>query len=238
MPKLAGFDPSVTHIGWVIIDEDNTGKAAVLEAGTFQTSPKDGLLVQRLLMQQERVKQLLISRKIDFVSMEAPVLQEHSTEMLFALNQFLHQVFLDLKIFMIHLQPSTLKKYAYPNMDPDEVTKQHMTHQAKKELGMIGKRFSEHVADAYFAGKIGLKFYQWYFQHKFKDEDLSEHERTIFCGKYTFVKGEKKGLTEYTGIIYRENERFFDYRKQTQDSQEIQKEIQNGGQNFNAGRIL
>ena len=235
---IAGFDPSITHIGWIIFDETKTGPRAVLEAGTFQTSPKDGHLIQRILMQQERIKLLLTSRNVNFISMEAPIWKDYNSEMLFALNQYIHQVLLDMKLFMIHLQPSTLKKYAYPDMDPDEVTKSHMTHQAKKELHRMGKRFSEHVADAYFAGKIGLKFYQWYFLHMFSDDDLTEHERNLFCGKHTFTRGAKKGLTEYTGIIYRENERFFDYRNQHRDTQAIIKEVQNGGEDFNTGRIL
>jgi Holliday junction resolvasome RuvABC endonuclease subunit len=235
---IAGFDPSLTHIGWIIFDQEKTGAKAVLEAGTFQTSPKDGHLIQRLLMQQERIRLLLTSRKVSFVSMEAPIWKDWNSEILFALNQFIHQVLLDLKIFMVHLQPSTLKKYAYPELDPNDVTKSHMTHQAKKELNRMNKRFSEHVADAYFAGKIGLKFYQWYFLHMYSDDDLTEQERNLFCGKHTFVKGEKKGLTEYTGIIYRENERFFNYKNQTRDTQAIFKEIQDGGQNFDTGRIL
>jgi hypothetical protein len=129
---------------------------------------------------------------------------------------------------MIYLQPSTVKKYAYPDMDPDNITKSHMTHAAKKELGLMNRRFSEHEADAYFIGKIGLKYYQWLFLKKFSDQDLTEIEQHLFCGKHTFVKGIKKGITEYTGIIYKENERFYDYTKQTRTPQILKWETQNG----------
>ena len=123
-------------------------------------------------------------------------------------------------------------------MDPDNISKHHMVHAAKKELDLMNRRFSEHAADAYFIGKIGLKFHQWYIQHKIKDEDLTDRERDLFCGKHTYVKGLKKGITDYTGIIYRENECFYDYPKQIRTSQILTKEVSDGWQDLiNSGRI-
>lgn len=236
---IASFDPSITHLGWVIFDETKTGKGAVLEAGVFKTRPADGLLVQRLITQRERMKLLLTKWDINFVSMEAPYWQDFNTELLFALNQHLHEAFLDLGVFVIYVQPNTAKRYALPKMKMADITKHHITHKAKKELGLMGRVFSEHIADAYFVGKIGLKFYQWYFMKKFKDSDLSEYENKLFCGKHTFKKGLKKGLTEYTGLIYRENDQFFDYRKQKRDSKKIMEEIRDGGEeSFHSGRLF
>lgn len=236
---IASFDPSITHLGWVIFDETKTGKGAVLEAGVFKTKPTDGLLVQRLITQRERIRSLLMTWDIKFIAMEAPYLRDFSTELLFALNQHLHEAFLDQQTFVLYVQPNTLKRYALPDTKMEEITKHHITHQAKKELGLVGRVFSEHVADAYFVGKIGLKFYQWYFMHKYKDSDLSEYEHRLFCGKHTFKRGNKKGLTEYTGIIYRENSQFFDYRKQKRDSKKIMEEIRDVGQEtFHSGRIF
>ena len=235
---IASFDPSITHLGWVIFDENKTGKEAVLEAGVFKTRPADGLLVQRLITQRERVRLLLTTWNVGFISMEAPYLQDFSTELLFALNQHIHEAFLDHQIFVVYVQPSTLKRYALPDMKMVDITKHHITHQAKKEIGLMGRMFSEHVADAYFIGKLGLKFYQWYFMHKYKDNDLSEYEQKLFCGKHTFKRGKKKGLTEYTGIIYRENDQFFDYRKQKRNSVKIMEEIKDGGkEGLHSGRI-
>lgn len=236
---IAAFDPSITHLGWVILDENKTGKRSVLEGGIFKTRPIDGLLVQRLITQRERLRSLLTSWDIKFIAMEAPYWQDFNTELLFALNQHLHEAFLDEKIFVIYVQPNTLKRYALPKMKMEDISKHHITHQAKKELGIMGQRFSEHVADAYFVGKIGLKFYQWYFMRKYKDSDLTEYEHKLFCGKHTFKRGAKKGLTEYTGIIYRENDQFFDYRKQKRDSTNIMEEIKNGGEEtLYSGRIF
>jgi hypothetical protein len=42
------------------------------------------------------------------------------------------------------------------------------------------------------------------------------------------VKGAKKGITEYNGIIYKENDQFFDYKKQTRKTTDIISEVKNG----------
>lgn len=224
---IAGFDPSLTHLGWVLMDESKTGKDAFIGFGTFITDTSDGLRVQRLIKQRERVKHFLLTNKVGFVSMEAPILEDFSSELLFALNQYLHEVFLNLGIYVLYIQPQSLKKYAVPDMNPNDVGKHHMVHQAKTELQRHGKRFSEHCSDAYFAAKFGLRYHQWLFQKKFRDDELNDYEREQFCGKHTFIKGPKKGQTEYTGIIYRENDQFFDYSKNKRKTAEIIQEVEN-----------
>ena len=79
-----------------------------------------------------------------------------------------------------------------------------------------------------------------------KDDELPERLHELFCGKKTFKRGPRKGVTEYRGIIYRENDQFFDFTKQTRRPktirEEILKEIAHGGKNgqgyFDACRIL
>jgi Holliday junction resolvasome RuvABC endonuclease subunit len=203
------------------MDENKSGKDALMDFGTFATDTGNGLRIQRLITQREQVRKVLEEKSIRFVSMEAPYLRDFNTELLFALNQFIHEVFLNLQCFVIYFQPTALKKYALPNMKSDEVTKHHMVHQAKTELDKQGKRFSEHVSDAYFAAKIGLRFFQWYIFKTLQDKDLSEWELDYFCGKHTYVRGEKKGITEYYGLIYRENEQFFDYRKHAKNTSQL-----------------
>jgi len=224
---IAGLDPSITHFGWTLVDESEGG-VALLESGTFKTNPKDGLLVQRLIMQRERVRHFIQSRSIRFISMESPYFMDFSTEMLFALNQFIHEVFLDLGVFVLYIPPMRLKKFAVPDVNPQEVTKSHVVNAAKSELDKFGKRFSEHEADAYFAAKIGYRFYQWHILKSLTDDNLTEDEKQLFCGKHTITRGPRKGITDYTGIIYKENDQFFDYSKNGRKTKEIIKEIIDG----------
>jgi hypothetical protein len=225
---VASFDPSLTHFGWVLLDETKEGKESFLNSGTFKTDPSDGLLVHRLVLQRERVRKFLLDNNIRFVAMEAPYWKDFSTELLFALNQYVHEVFLNLDMFIFYVQPQSLKKFACPGIKIKDITKHHIVHQAKTELEMHGKRFSEHVSDAYFAGKLGVIFHKWFIQKTLADEDLPVYLREMFYGKHTFVRGTKKGLTEYNGIIYKENDQFFDYKKQTRKTQTIISEVDNG----------
>jgi hypothetical protein len=225
---IASFDPSLTHFGWVLFDETKEGKDSLLSFGTFKTDTSDGLLVQRLILQRERIRTLILKNNIEFITMEAPYWQDFSTEILFSLNQYLHEVFLNHNIFVLYIQPTSMKKFACPNLKAHEITKHHVVHQAKTELEKHGKRFSEHVSDAYFIGKIGNLFYKWYISKTIDEKALPEYLKELFAGKHTYVKGTKKGLTDYNGIIYKENEQFFDYRKHNRKTQTIINEVSNG----------
>jgi len=222
---IAGLDPSLTHFGWVLLDELKQGPEALLHYGMFKTEPSDGLLVQRLVTQRERVRKFLTDNRITFVSMEAPYLQDYNTELLFALNQFIHEVFLDLSIFVLYIQNHNLKRFACPSIKPRDMTKHHVNHAAKTELGLEGKRFAEHCADAYFAGKFGSIFYRWHILKTMKDEDLPENVKDMFIGKHEYTRGKKKGIIDYYGIIYRENEQFWDYTKHNRKTQTIIEEV-------------
>jgi hypothetical protein len=94
-----------------------------------------------------------------------------------------------------------------------EIHKAQMIERAKDLLGLHGKRLSEDEADAYHVSKIGFRFYKWFIEKSITETDLEPYEYKSFCGKHTFTRGMKKGVTEYTGFIYRENEMFFDYKK-------------------------
>lgn len=225
---IAAFDPSLTHFGWVLLDETKDGKDVLINSGTFITKPTDGLLVQRIIMQRERIKKFIEDNNISFIAMESPYWGDFNTEILFALNQFIHEIFLNLGIFVLYIPPSSLKKFAYPEKNPNDITKHHMIHRAKTELDKHGHRFSEHVSDAYFSGKFGIIFYRWYVLKQIRDEDLPEYLLELFAGKHTFIRGSKKGITEYTGIIYKENDRFFDYSKQNRKTINIINEVRNG----------
>ena len=157
--------------------------------------------------------------------MEAPIWDANSSELLFALNQFVHEIFLNLNVFVLYFQPFVLKRFACPSIMPKDVTKNYVTDAAKTQLNLHGKRFSEHLADAYFVGKLGGIFYNWHFTKKMKDEDLSPYIRELFDGKHTYTRGQKKGFTDYKGIIYRENELFFNYCKQKKKTESIIQEI-------------
>jgi Holliday junction resolvasome RuvABC endonuclease subunit len=211
MALILGLDPSLRKAGYVVLDPDKPD-SEVEDKGLLKTSSIDGILVQKLVKQAERIGDLLEKYNISFVGMEAPFFEANNTEMLFALNQYIHRVFLEHGTYVVCFPPSMLKKLTFPNISASDVGKPHMIHQAKTMLNLHGHRLAEDVADAYWAGYFGKRFYNWRFAKVLKDEELGEYERGVYSGTHTYVRGKKKGVTEYTGIIYRENELFFDFK--------------------------
>jgi len=216
MPFIMGLDPSLAKAGYVIIDTDDfmkDGVFTVVEKGMFKTSSSSGVLVQRLTQQGESVRSLIKKYNITFVAKEAPAFEGFNTEILFSLNQFIHRVFIEESIFVVEFPPQQLKKLVFPNKKVHDIHKVQMTEFAKTKLNMLGGKLSEDEADAFWAGYFGVLFYKWAIEKSIEEEDLDPYVLETFAGKYTFKKGAKKGITEYTGIIYRENESFFNYKK-------------------------
>ena len=212
MAYILGLDPSLAKAGYVVLDTD-APDSEVVERGLFKTSTADGILVLRLLKQQRQITEIIQKYDIKFVSMEAPYYGGWTAEKLFALNQFIHKAFLDLGNYVVAFPPQQLKKLVFPKEKVTNIHKPEMIDKAKTALGLQGKVLSEDVADAYWAGISGKKYYKRYIVEETTDEDLNDYEISVFSGKHTYTRGAKKGVTDYTGIIYRENELFWDFEK-------------------------
>jgi Holliday junction resolvasome RuvABC endonuclease subunit len=212
MGFILGLDPSLQKAGYVVLDI-NKPDNIVEDKGLLKTSTNDGILIQRLIKQISQIENKIKSYDISFVGMEAPFFGAGSTEMLFALNQFIHKLYLDLGIYAVCFPPQMLKKLVFPHESVSEIHKPHMIDRAKTILELHGKRLAEDVADAYWAGIFGKKYYNWHIRKILTDEDLGDYEYKCFKGSHTFVKGSRKGDIDYSGIIYRENELFFDFKE-------------------------
>jgi Holliday junction resolvasome RuvABC endonuclease subunit len=212
MPYILGLDPSLKKAGYVVFDIDKPD-TIVEEKGLLKTSTEDGILVQRLIKQVSQIESLLKKYNISFVGMEAPYFGGGSAEILYALNQFIHKMYLDLGTYVVCFPPQMLKKLVFPSGNVSEIHKPHMIDRAKTALGLQGRVLAEDVADAYWAGIFGKRYYNWRIRKIITDQDLGEYELSTFKGTHTFVKGAQKGITEYSGIIYRENELFFDFKE-------------------------
>jgi Holliday junction resolvasome RuvABC endonuclease subunit len=212
MPYILGLDPSLQKAGYVVLDTSKPDNV-VEDKGLLKTSTTDGILVQRLIKQVSQIEGKLKSYNISFVGMEAPFFGAGSTELLFALNQFIHKLYFDLGIYTVCFPPQMLKKLVFPEGNVSEIHKPHMIDRAKTALNLHGKVLAEDVADAYWAGIFGKHYYNWHIDKILKDEDLGKYEFQAFKGTHTFVKGTRKGDTDYNGIIYRENELFFNFKE-------------------------
>lgn len=227
MPNILGLDPSLKKSGYVVIDT-NKNDSVTEDRGLLKTSKNDGILVQRLIKQTQQVEDKLNEFDIKFIGMEAPFFDAFSTEQLFALNQFLHRMFLEKEIYVVCFPPQQLKKLVFPDVSVQEIGKPDMIDKAKTALNLQGYRLAEDTADAYWAGIFGKRFYKWFFEKSITDSDLGNYEKNVFCGSHTFTRGAKKGTTEYKGIIYRENELFFDFKKIKRRNLDASQKKENG----------
>ena len=212
MPLILGLDASIKKSGFSILDTDAPDYELV-DRGRLRTSRSDGILIQRLIKQYEQIKELMDRYSIDFVSMEAPYFGGDESEHLFALNQFIHKLYLERGTFVICFPPQQMKKLAIPEKSVNDVHKVQMTAAAKDKFNLHGHVLTDDEADAIWAGHLGKLFYNWHFTKTLPEEKLHPLVRKAFCGTHTYVKGAKAGSTDRTGMIYRENELFFDFKK-------------------------
>ena len=216
---MLGLDPSLKKSGFVVLDTDKPDNE-VVEKGLLKTTIGDGISVQRLIKQAGQIEDKIKKYGITYIGMEAPFFGADNTELLYALNQYLHKVFLEHGMFVVAFPPSMLKKLAFPDESASTIGKPHMIDRAKTMLDLHGRRLAEDVADAYWAGYFGKRYYKWHIEKSLSTDELGEYEQKAFCGKHTFTRGKRAGVTEYRGIVYRENELFFDFKviKRRQDN--------------------
>ncbi len=212
MSFILGLDPSLRKAGYVVLDISGPDDVLV-DKGLLKTSDEDGILIQRIIKQQTQIRNKLLEYDIKFIGMEAPFFGGNEAEHLFALNQFIHQIFLEQGSYVVAFPPQQLKKLTIPSLKVTEIHKSNMIDAAKTKLNMHGQKLAEDIADAYWAGYFGKKFYKLVIDKTLKETDLNKYEREVFCGKKTITRGARKGATDYTGYIYRENEMYYDFKK-------------------------
>lgn len=204
--RVLGLDESITSFGWCVLESNK-----IIDKGTFKTDPRTGLMLQRLMLQRDRVKDLIKRFNIKYIGIEAPLQNVRSSEILYALNQFLHEIFLNEKLNVVQFAPLKLKALAIPTMLPTKVLKSDMVDLMKKEIGSE-KRIKHDIADAYFAAKFGNFWWEW-LTEKTDFSKLPLHVQQSFKKEHTFTRGKKKGFVEKSGIYYRKNSQYWVYKE-------------------------
>jgi len=79
-----------------------------------------------------------------------------------------------------------------------------------------GGRWNHNEADAYLAGVLSGRFWDL-LEGVITEADLTPVELNYFTRTHTFVRGKKAGRTVRTGMIYREQDRFFPWGSSPQE---------------------
>lgn len=208
---ILALDVSYRKTGYAVIDTSKKGTERLVERGRLKTRPRSIFLI-RLLDLEQKLEQLLAkySHSITHVFLEAPYDNGDESERLFATHMTYHRVFYKYSMVATQFSVKQIKKFATGNGDAD---KADMKVAMMKLWDIHGVDLPDDEADALAVAEMGHFYYHRYVSKTLSDEGLPELLVQVFSGKKTYTRGDKKGLTEYSGTIYKENRDFFDYGK-------------------------
>lgn len=215
--RVLGLDPSLTNFGWCVYD---TVTKTVPAHGRFQTSART-LFIDRYMDLRTNLTNLILSDETrpDKIGCEYPIFNDLYSEGLYGLFLFNCEVFRTQKQDVVFFSPGQLKARAREHLDRPmgwKMEKSDMVESAKSLLS-TSKGWNHNEADALWAAYLGSRF--WEFQMGvISDSDLTEVERKMFTREYTYVRGKKAGKTVKTGILHREDERFFQWSQDNTES--------------------
>jgi hypothetical protein len=225
--KCLGFDPSLTNFGWALHDTSASGQARCVARGRFQTSAKT-LYIDRYVDLRERVRALVRELKPDRMGIEYPVFNDLFSEGLYGLFLYTSEALRLERQDVVFWSPLQVKAHARDSIvrPPKwKMDKPDMIEAARKDTGKGVWNHNE--ADAYLVARLSARFWQFY-EGDLSVEVLTETEQKFFVKEHTFTKGKRAGETVRSGVLYREDDRFFQW-SQTQevdDGQEASRSIQ------------
>lgn len=205
-----GIDPSMTGFGWCVHDSDQEGPRRVVDRGVLR-SPSDSVFVYRYIGLRENVRALLNDFDVRIVGVESVAFGEQWSEGLYALFVYVNEAIFDCAKDVVHFDPGTVKFLT--KGDPKrkgKMFKSDMVAKARQDSGV--PKWNHNEADAYHIARFAARF-QLFAQGDLQLSDLDASEKHVFAREHTFVKGKRAGETERTGMVFRENERFFRFSK-------------------------
>jgi len=214
---VLGLDPSLTNFGWAVHDTNGHGQSRCLARGRFQTSAKT-LFISRYINMRESLRALVQSAKPDKVGIEFPVFNDLWSEGMYGLFLYSCEALHLEKQDVVFWSPLQVKAHARESLERPlkwKMMKPDMVEAAQQDTGG-GGRWNHNEADAYLVARLASRF--WLLQTGALDEaDLTKVEQKYFLEIKEWLRGRKAGKVEHKGILYREDERFFQWSQETDD---------------------
>lgn len=212
--RVLGLDPSLTNFGWALHDTDApVGDPARCPARGRFCTPSDMEFVDRYLSQRQSLRDLIQRVKPDRVGIEFPIFNDLFSEGMYGLFLYSCEA-LKLEgmdaVFWTPLQVKARAREIIVRPKGWKMDKPDMVESAKTDTG-IGK-WNHNEADAYLVGLLSARF--WGFHDGIIPETgLSPVEKGYFTNVHTYSRGAKAGKTVKTGMVFREEDRFFQWSK-------------------------
>jgi hypothetical protein len=211
---VLGLDPSLTNFGWAIHDTEAGRQGRLIESGRFKTSSKMEF-VERYVHQRESLRDLVQRVQPDRVGIEFPVFNEMWSEGMYGLFLFSCEALRTEKRDVVFWTPMQVKAWARESLDRPKGWKMGKADMVKatrydtRETDLkLGPNLNHNEADAYLVARVSGRFWLLY-EGLLEEDELTAVEQHLFTRVHTFVRGKKAGRTERTGMLHRENDRFF-----------------------------
>lgn len=209
--RCLGLDPSLTAFGWSVHDSNATGLLRCVARGRFKTSAKT-LYISRYQDLRERLRTLIREQKPDYMGIEFPVFDNLFSEGLYGLFLYCSEAIKEEKQDVVFWSPLQIKAHARDSLDRPKgwkMMKSDMVEAAKEDTGFKGT-WNHNEADAYLCARLSARFWLTH-AGVLKEADLTPTEQKYFFLIKKYVRGKKAGKEEKKGLIYREDERFFQW---------------------------
>jgi len=161
------------------------------------------------------VEDLGVQYGVTRLGVEYPVFKALYSEGMYGLFLYTCEALRETKVDVVFFSPMQTKVHARAVLGrPDgwDMKKPDMVEAAKKDAGGRGA-WNHNEADAYWVARTAARFWQL-LDGEIQESDLSPAERKQFLDVHTFLRGKRKGQVAQTGILYREDERFFQWSKE------------------------
>ena len=208
--KVLGIDPSLTNYGWAILDTAATVGSTdrCVDRGRFQTKAKTEFIVRYMTM-RDSLRSLIREHQPDCVGIEYPVFDNLWSEGMYGLFLYSCEALRAERMDVVFWSPLQVKAHARDTLDRPKgwkMDKVDMVEAAKLDAG--GGRWNHNEADAYLVGVLAGRFWDFY-SGRLDEGGLTPTEKRYFTKTHTFVRGKRAGKTIKTGVVHREDDRFF-----------------------------
>lgn len=208
--RVFGFDPSLTHFGWALAEWEPGSIPRCLDRGELRTSSRT-LFVDRYVDLRERLRDLVRQDPQALVSAEYSVFGELYSEGMYGVFLYMCECMRSERRSLVLWSPQHLKSQALASLRRPpkwKASKADMVEAAKRETGQRSPAWSEHQADAWWAARIGCRFFSL-LRGEISDADLTPLERDQFVQVRVRKRGALAGTVEHTGALFKEDKRFF-----------------------------
>lgn len=207
--KILGLDPSLSAFGWAVHETTATGPERCVARGRI-SSPSSMVFVDRYTGVREVLRGLVRHYAPQAVGIESPFCGGSYSEGMYGLFLYSNEALKLERSPVVYFTPLQIKSHARETLGRPEtwkMMKPDMVEAARKDTD-TRIAWDHNEADAYLAARLAGRFWDLYWGHR-EASSNTPVERKLFTAEHTYSRGKHAGETEKTGLLYREQDRFF-----------------------------